>query len=126
MQIIIISLFLLLSAVLAPGFLFAFDINEKLAINGVLSGAIQCQDLSHPADAEDTCESGVPFQPSLSFRPTHSSTLFLKLGFAAGKGLNDVTPFVIPPWGADLQNDVENINGSGRDYLLEAWYRHFF
>lgn len=105
---------------------FAYEFSETLAINGVVSGAIQCQDLSESAGAENTCESSVPFQPSLSYRPTNTSTLFFKLGFAAGNGLNDKTPFVIPPWGADLEDDVENINGSGRDHLLEAWYRHFF
>lgn len=106
--------------------IFAYEYSDTLAINGVLAGAIQCQDLSEPAGAENTCGSGLPFQPSLTYRPTKASTLFLKLGFAAGNGLNDESPFITPPWAADLEDNVKNINGSGRDYLLEAWYRHFF
>lgn len=29
-------------------------------------------------------------------------------------------------WGADLHDDVINVSGSGRSYLLEAWYKHVF
>lgn len=30
------------------------------------------------------------------------------------------------PWAANLEDDVTNINGWGRDYLLTAWYWHDF
>jgi porin len=40
--------------------------------------------------------------------------------------LNETTPFVIRPWAADLENDVNNINGRNRDYLLTAWYKRTF
>ena len=43
-----------------------------------------------------------------------------------GNGLNDTPPFIIPPWGTDLEDSVKNINGSDRDYLLAAWYKHTF
>ncbi len=52
--------------------------------------------------------------------------MFLKLGFAAGNGLNEVSPFNLSTWGADLHDDVINVSGSGRSYLLEAWYEHVF
>jgi porin len=51
---------------------------------------------------------------------------FTKIGIAAGNGLNDATPFVGGLWAADLEDDVEDINGRGRDYVLTAWYKHAF
>lgn len=119
------SSLIILVAVIVASPAVAFEVGEKLSLNGILSGAVQCQDLSKSSD-EDTCESAVPFQLTLTYRPTNKDTLFLKLGFTAGNGLNNITPFVISPWGADMEDDVENINGSGRDHLLEAWYQHFF
>ncbi len=104
----------------------AYEVNDKLALNGILSGAVQCQDISNSPGDENTCETAVPFQPTLTYRPTNTDTLFLKLGFASGNGLNNITPFVLPPWAADMEDDVKNINGSGRDHLLEVWYRHYF
>jgi porin len=104
----------------------AHQLSENLSLDGVLSGALQCQNLSDSSAGDDTCKGAVPLQPELTYRPGRHDRLFLKLGFAAGNGLNQVSPFNISSWGADLQDDVENINGSGRDYLLEAWYEHVF
>ena len=104
----------------------AYEINEQLSVGGVLSGAIQCQNISDAPDTRDTCEATAPFQLELSFRPTLADELFFKLGFAAGNGLNENSPFIIPPWAASLEDDVKNINGRNRDYLLTAWYKHTF
>lgn len=104
----------------------AYDINDQLSIGGVLSVAGQCQDLSDAPDSGNTCEWAAPFQPELSYRPTEVNELHFKLGFAAGNGLNDVTPFLTQPWAASLEDDVKNINGSDRDHLLTAWYKHRF
>jgi porin len=62
----------------------------------------------------------------LSFRPGQSHELFLKLGFAAGNGINGRSPFVNAPWAADLEDDVRNIQGRDRDHVLTAWYRYTF
>ena len=104
----------------------AYDVNEQFSVGGILAGAIQCQNLSDAPGYDDTCEYGIPFQPEMSFRPNESDEVFFKLGFAAGNGLNEVTPFRVSPWAASLENDVKNINGRDRDYLLSAWYKHTF
>ena len=62
----------------------------------------------------------------MTYRPSQHDILFLKLGFAAGNGLNEDSPFNISTWGADLHDDVIDVSGSGRNYLLEAWYEHVF
>jgi porin len=104
----------------------AIDITDKLSIEGVLAGAFQYQDLSDAPDFTDTGRGALPFQPEISFRPTEKDELFALLGFARGNALNDVLPFVLRPWAAPLEDDVKNINGTSRDYLLTAWYKHTF
>ena len=104
----------------------AHELTDELSLDGVLSGALQCQNLLDDGTADDTCRGAVPLQPALTYRSTKHDRLFLKLGFAAGNGLNVITPFNLPSWGADLNNEVININGSGRNYLLELWYEHVF
>jgi len=105
----------------------AMDITDKLSFNGVLAGGYQYQQLNDIPGFIDTGRGAVPFQPEISYRPTARDEIHFKFGFAAGNGLNDGTsPFAVPPWGADLQDDVRNINGRNRDYLLTAWYQHDF
>ena len=111
---------------LLPTAAHAYDVNDKLSINGVLAMAAQCQELSDAPGFDNRCETAAPFQPEFSFRPTPQDEVFFKLGFAAGTGLNGNSPFNIPPWAADTEDDVKNINGRNRDYLLTAWYRHTF
>jgi len=103
-----------------------YDINEQLAIAGLLAGAIQCQNVTNAPGFSDTCAGAAPFQPTMRFRPTRTDELFIKFGFAAGNGLNEKSPFENAPWAADLEDGVKNINGSNRDYLLTAWYKHTF
>lgn len=115
---------LLLSQLLVCTAAPAHELTERLSLDGVLSAALQCQNLSDNSIAQDTCKGAAPLQPAFTYRSTKHGRLSLKLGFAAGDGLNQVSPFNIPSWGADLNDDVINVNGSGRDYLLELWYEH--
>jgi len=109
----------------APNVL-GIEITDKLSIEGVLAGVFQYQDLRDAPDFSNTGRGAVSFQPEISFKPTQEDELFAKLGFAEGNGLNNVSPFVLRPWAAPLEDDVKNINGSSRDYLLTAWYKHTF
>jgi len=127
---------------------FAYDVNDDLAIGLTLAAAGQCQqvdarlpgeDYGQPIegsdplafdatleDVDDSCRGGMPVQLELDYRPTARDRFVLRLGAAVDNGLNPVTPFRLAPWAADLEDDVEDINGRGRDYLLTAWYRHEF
>lgn len=104
----------------------AYDINDKLSVTGIIAGATQYQFLKTDDGGQDEGGGALVFQPRIDFRPTPRDKLFAKLGFAAGNGLNDKTPFALAPWSADLQDDVKDINGRGRDYLLNAWYQRLF
>ena len=113
-----------IAAIAIPFVAFAYDINEKLSIDGLVSAAYQYQDLSDADAAENAGRGAVVFQPQISFTPTKDDQLFTKFGFATGNGLNAISPFVLQPWAADLEDQVTDINGSERSYLLTLWYKH--
>ncbi len=111
----------------------ALDVTDNFSIGGVLAGAMQCQSLSDdgPNDGSDECQGAMPLQPEFHLRLTENDEFFMKLGFAAGNGLNsnesrNRSPFTLTTWAADLEDDVEDINGRNRDYLLTGWYKHTF
>ena len=104
----------------------ALQLAEDLELHGVLAASLQCQRLSESAGADDRCRGVVPFQPEIEYTPSPASTLFAGLGFARSNGLNAASPFNLAPWIADHEDDVRDINGRNRDYLLTAWYRHSF
>ena len=98
----------------------AAAINEQFSISGVIAGAYQYQD----TDDNNNGRGGAPVQLEFAYTPDQRNTFGAKFGFASGNGLNRTTGFYLAPWAADLEDDVKDINGSGRDYLLTAWYMH--
>ncbi|UCD78768.1 MAG: carbohydrate porin [Desulfobacterales bacterium] len=117
---VFLSLFCVL---LMPGKVFGYDITDKFSIGAVLAGAYQYQWV----DGDDNKGRGaLPFQPEFSFRPSENDEIFANFGFAAGNGINGVTDFYLAPWAADQEDDVKDINGRNRDYLLTVWYKHNF
>lgn len=103
---------------------FAYDISERLSIDGLLAGAIQCQSLSGAPEFDNTCDTVVPFQLMGDYQPNKSNQFFIKLGFAGNDGLNEKSPFIIAPWAADLKDSVSNVNSHSSEHLLTAWYKH--
>ena len=99
---------------------------DRIAIHGVLAGAYQYEDADGPQDAESFGRGAVAFQPEISVTPTEQDEIVFGFGFPAGEGVNGSTQMLIPPWSANLEGDVKNINGRDRDYLLTAWYKHTF
>ena len=103
----------------------AYEVSETLSINGIAAGVYQYQRVI--SSDKDQGRGAGSFQAEIQYTPAPADMFFMKLGFAAGNGLNDGTaPFSLAPWAASLEDDVEDINGRSRDYLLSAWYRHTF
>jgi porin len=100
--------------------------NGMISIGGVISGVYQYEWVSGPSDPEDRGRGAFSFQPEVSLTPTDADEFFFLLGFGAGNGLAGVTAFNLAPWAAGVEDDVKNINGRNRDYLLQAWYKHTF
>lgn len=127
----------------------AYDVNDKLSIGGMLAAVGQCQEVSarlpsetygEPLDESvvppllddsmesfgSACRGGMPFQLAMDYHPDGANEFFVRFGFAVDNGLSSVSPWALAPWAADLEDDVEDVNGRGRDYLLTAWYKHTF
>ena len=107
---------------------FGYEINDKLSIGGIIAGIGQYQSISDAPGFENEGRGLILLEPEISFTPTDNDELFAKFGFGAGNGLDGEgrSPFVIAPWGGNVQDDYKNINGRNRDYLLTAWYKHTF
>ena len=102
------------------------DLVKYVSIGGVLSGAYQYEWVNGPSGLDELGRGAVAFQPEVSITPTENDEIFFLFGFAAGNGLPGVTPFILASWAAGLEDDVKNINGRNRDFLLQAWYKHTF
>ena len=107
---------------------FGYEINDKLSIGGIIAGVGQYQSLSDAPGFENEGRGLLLFEPEISYTPTDNDELFAKFGFGAGNGLDGEgrSPFMVAPWGGNVQDDYKDINGRNRDYLLTAWYKHTF
>lgn len=117
---------LLLLLLLAAAPLRAHEVNDQLSISSVAAAALQCQEIDGAVNGANRCRDGIPFQPEISYNAEGATSVFVKLGFAEGNGLNPASPFALAVWAADLEDDVNNINGRSRDHVLTAWARQRF
>ncbi len=106
----------------------ALEVTDQFSVGGIMAGIYQYQNLSDAPGFSDTGRGIYSLQPEFWFTPIDSGVVFLKLGFAAGNGLNnpEVSPFLSSPWGGEVEDDLKDINGRNRDTLLEGWYAHTF
>jgi hypothetical protein len=109
----------------APFLTYAYDITDKFSLEGRLTGLYQYGDWN-AEDVDDTGRGAAVLDLGANFHPTGIDEFYVRLMFAAGNALNDIAPFSLNPYAGDLEDDLKNINGRNRDYLLEAWYKHTF
>jgi len=103
----------------------AYDVNEKISINSTLTGVYQYGD--YDVKGVDNKDGGaVVLDLGANYHPSNTDEFQVLLSFAAGNGLNKNNPFSLVPYADDLEDDLKDINGRNRDYLLEAWYKHTF
>jgi hypothetical protein len=109
----------------------AFEVNERLEVTTALRGLLQHGDYSGATDPQDerlgtlTKGAGI-LDLAVTLRPTRSDEFFAWARFAAGNALNNAGVVALEPYGDPLEDELTDINASGRNYLLEAWYRHRF
>ncbi len=103
----------------------AYDMNEKLSIEGSLTGIYQYADFGSEG-MKDSGRGAVVVDLGLNFHPTEKDEFQATLSYAAGNAWNRVGPFSLSLYADDLEDDLKDINGRNRDYLLEAWYKHTF
>nr|VFJ87477.1 MAG: porin [Candidatus Kentron sp. H]VFJ89111.1 MAG: porin [Candidatus Kentron sp. H]VFJ95801.1 MAG: porin [Candidatus Kentron sp. H] len=104
----------------------ALEITDNFSIDATLTGVFQHGEFSG-AGIDDTGRGTVVTDIGVNFQPTERDEFDLVVSFSAGDALNDASPYSAHPlYADDLENDLEDINGRGRDYLLTAWYKHTF
>jgi porin len=111
----------LLAAWPFAGTVRADDPVRGTSITGFVAAGQQVEALSGEGGHRDG--GLVSFQVVIDHRSSDRDRFQAQFGFAAGKGLNAATAFWLPPWAAYGEDDLKNINGRNRDYLLTAWYR---
>ena len=109
----------------------AYQLNDQLAMGATLFGSSQYGSFDNNVDEDGKTQGsqwgnagGVDLE--VDFTPTDHNELYARGRYVRGNGLNDTWNGGLAPWGTDLHDDHVDINHSGRDYLLEAWYRHQF
>ena len=122
------TLLLLTGAIFLTTPLWGLDINEKLSADITFSAVYQWAYFSKDASG-DTGKGSVATDIGFNFHPTAQDEFQLTFSFAGGNGLKNTFEekgFLFSPNADDLENDLKDINGRNRDYLLEAWYMHTF
>ena len=110
---------------------FSFELGKVVTIDAAVRGIIQ-----HGRYNNATNKDGEPLDEEtgsaaigdieIDISPTPRNTIWTRLRFAKGNALNDVGGIELSPYNGPLEDDIKDINGSGRNYLLEVWYRHTF
>jgi porin len=119
------QLLAVLIVVITPICVSALDLNEKLTIEGTLTGIYQYGNFDSEG-AKDTGRGSGVLDLGVNLHPTDKDEFQITLSYAAGGALNTIAPFSLVPYADDLEDDLKYINGRNRDYLLEAWYKHTF
>ncbi|MGC8754739.1 MAG: carbohydrate porin [Thermosulfidibacteraceae bacterium] len=119
---------LILSVIFLVPVSHAYELSEKLSIEGSLSLVYQW--LEHKTgDFEDRDRGAGVFELNVDFKPTDVDEFFLRGSVASRNALNRVNPFELTPYADDLSDDLHHINnhaGSWRNNLMEAWYKRSF
>ncbi|MFZ6017808.1 MAG: carbohydrate porin [Nitrospirota bacterium] len=119
------QLLTVLIVIITPICVSAYDVNEKLTIEGTLTGVYQYGDFDFEEIKDSDRGSGV-LDLGINFHPIDKDEFQITLSYAAGNAWNRVGPFSLGLYADDLEDDLKDINGRNRDYLLEAWYKHTF
>ncbi len=96
-------------------------LGDRLTFSGVIAAGLQAE---FTGRAEE--RGAITFRPSFDLAISPATHAHVTLALSGGDALNGVTRFNSGPWGADLESDVEDINGSDVDYLQTAWVSHGF
>nr|VFJ60061.1 MAG: porin [Candidatus Kentron sp. DK] len=104
----------------------AYDVTENFSLGGTVTGVLQHGTFSGTA-IPDTGRGALVTDIGMNFRPTDRDTFESVVSLATGDALNTVSPYAAHPlYADDLEDNLEDVNGRGRDYLLTAWYKHTF
>lgn len=109
----------------------AYEINDQLVVQIGMHGILQHGEYSNAADEDGSdldnkTRIAAMFDLVVDYTPTARDEFYLWVRYARGNLLNNVRGNAPAPYGGELEDDVTDINERGRDYLMEAWYKHAF
>ena len=109
----------------------SFELGEIVTVDAALRGIVQYGRYHNATNEkgeslDQETGSAAIGDLEIDISPTPRDTLWTQLRFAKGNALNNIGGIELSPYNGPLEDDIEDINGSGRNYLLEAWYRHAF
>jgi len=119
-----IAMIVLVIGLAVPG--YCYEVNDKFSIDASLAGVYQYADGLDNREDDSYGRGSVASDIGLNFHPTEIDEFQVTLSFASGNGLHNKESFSLCANADDLEDDLKDINGRNRDYLLEAWYRHSF
>lgn len=109
----------------------AYDLTDSFSVEGTATVVVQHADLDNVFndagnEISDTNRGAVILDVGLNYHPTDNDEFQISLGFAEGEAINGLGAFSLAPFADDLEEDLSDINSSGRYNLFEAWYKHTF
>lgn len=127
----ILLFFLFVTLIMLPSISLAYNLNDTLSIEATLTTVIQHANVENSNSGNghkysDTTRSSESIDISANFHPTENNEFQLTYSFAEGEAVNGLNAFTLAPYADDLEEDLSDINNSGRYNLLEAWYKHDF
>ncbi|HID79947.1 MAG TPA: hypothetical protein EYH48_01550 [Aquifex aeolicus] len=105
----------------------ALEVNEKLSVDFGFNAVYQHVDFLKKY-SDKGCGS-LAAEIGVNFHPTTEDEFQATFSLAGGNGLKETfgeKGFLLAPNADDLESDLKDINSSGRNYILEAWYKHTF
>jgi porin len=106
----------------------AAPLGEDFRVDLIATGVYQLGDYEDAVDTDDNplhqeAKGTVAVDGAVEYTPSDRDTFYSLLSWARGNGLKGLGGVSLDVNSDDLEDDVKNINGRNRDYLLEAWYR---
>jgi len=123
--------FVVFITVWLPNSSISYDITDSLSIEGTATAVAQHAEFDNVFSesgnkVSDTARGAAILDIDINFHPTENDEFQISAGFGEGGAINRIEAFSLAPYADDLEDDLRDINSSGRYNLLKAWYKHTF
>ena len=104
------------------------EISDDFSVEVIGTGVYQLGDYEDAVDIggkplHNEAKGTIAVDGAVEYTPSDRDTFHSLLSWARGNGLKGLGGVSLDVNADDLEDDVKDINGRNRDYLLEAWYR---
>ncbi len=100
----------------------AAELNEQFAVEAVFKGIYQYGKFELNGESDELEGDLITLDLAFAFTPSSQDSFNALFRWGVDDGLNQHWPGGLAPFSHHGESDLENINGSDRDYLLTAYY----